>query len=147
MFKNYFLILLDWWRTTVLLQNVRPKTLYKEGEIWWCSIGMNVGVEIYGKGEKFTRPVLVYKKFSADSFLGIPLTTQQKYGSWYIPVRHGDKKRMAVLNQIRVLDARRLTQKIGTLSANGFQEVSSAFLTFYQPQKIVTPPHEAGIGG
>ena len=31
----------------------------KEREIWWCSVGLNVGTEIYGKGEDFARPVLI----------------------------------------------------------------------------------------
>ena len=31
----------------------------REQEIWWCSIGLNVGTEIYGKGEDFARPVLI----------------------------------------------------------------------------------------
>ena len=31
----------------------------KEGEVWWCSVGENVGVEINGKHSLFLRPVLV----------------------------------------------------------------------------------------
>lgn len=71
MIKSYFLVLLDWWRTMVVLRDERPSKLFNEGEIWWCSIGMNIGVEIYGKGGRFTRPVLIFKKFTANSFLGV----------------------------------------------------------------------------
>ena len=28
-----------------------------EGDIWWCSCGENVGVEINGKSKLFSRPV------------------------------------------------------------------------------------------
>jgi mRNA interferase MazF len=31
----------------------------KEGEIWWCNLGYNIGSEVYGKGNSFLRPVLV----------------------------------------------------------------------------------------
>ncbi len=31
----------------------------KVGEIWWCRVGLNIGTEIYGKGNEYTRPVLV----------------------------------------------------------------------------------------
>lgn len=31
----------------------------KPGEIWWCSIGLNIGSEIYGKGWTYARPVIV----------------------------------------------------------------------------------------
>ncbi len=145
---KYFPALLGWWRTAVILQTAKPKTLFKEGEIWWCSIGMNIGVEIYGKGERFARPVIIFKKFSADSFFGIPLTTQQKTGNWYVPVAHGEKKRMAILNQVRVLDAKRLIKKIGMLSAGNFREIIEAFLAFYNPPKNLHPAsREAGIGG
>ena len=34
----------------------------KEGEIWWCSFGENIGTEINGKSARFTRPVLIIKK-------------------------------------------------------------------------------------
>ena len=36
--------------------------LFNEGEIWWCSIGENVGMEISGKGSYFRRPVLIIRK-------------------------------------------------------------------------------------
>jgi mRNA interferase MazF len=35
---------------------------FKNGEIWWCSIGENIGSEMYGKGEFYRRPVLVIRK-------------------------------------------------------------------------------------
>ena len=41
----------------------------KEGEIWWCAVGENVGVEINGKSDAFSRPVLVMKKLSRFGFL------------------------------------------------------------------------------
>ena len=33
----------------------------KAGKIYWLSVGRNIGTEIYGKGDKFLRPVLVVK--------------------------------------------------------------------------------------
>jgi mRNA interferase MazF len=31
----------------------------KEGEVWWCNCGENIGSEIYGKGKKFLRPFAI----------------------------------------------------------------------------------------
>jgi len=45
---------------------------------------MNIGDEVYGKGEYFSRPVLVYKKLTNTTFLGLPITTREKTGSWYV---------------------------------------------------------------
>jgi len=52
--------------------------IFHEREIWWCSIGVNFGFEIYGKSDIFTRPVLIVKKFSPSTFLGLPLSTKSK---------------------------------------------------------------------
>lgn len=41
-------------------ENAEKKILFKEGEIWWASIGYNLGEEVCGKGEKFRRPVIVF---------------------------------------------------------------------------------------
>lgn len=30
-----------------------------EGEVWWCGVGANVGVEISGKGKRHSRPARV----------------------------------------------------------------------------------------
>lgn len=37
-------------------------------EIWWCSIGINVGDEEDGKNSMFERPVLIIKKFNQQAF-------------------------------------------------------------------------------
>ncbi len=41
---------------------------FEEREIWWCSIGANVGVEEDGKSTLFSRPVLIIRKFNAMIF-------------------------------------------------------------------------------
>ena len=65
---------------------------FKERQIWWSSIGQNLGSETYGKGKTFTRPVLVFKKLSGNAFLGLPMTTKAKFGSWYVTIRHKEKR-------------------------------------------------------
>jgi len=147
MIKDNFLILLDWWRTSVVLRDKKSKPNFNEGEIWWASIGMNVGVEIFGKGSEFARPVIVFKKFNEDAFLAIPLTSRSKEGMWYFPVVHNETTRIAILSQIRALDAKRLLSKMGTLSDDEFQKIKEQFTVLYASQKLFTPPDEAGCGG
>ena len=52
-----------------------------EGDIWWISIGENVGSEINGKSALFSRPAVIYKKLSHGFYLVIPTTTQLREGS------------------------------------------------------------------
>ena len=46
------------------IQNILPKIR----EVWWLSIGLNVGVEEDGKNNNFKRPVLVIKVFNRQCF-------------------------------------------------------------------------------
>lgn len=128
---HIFLTRLNWWKTTIILEEKQTKLTFKEGELWWCSIGMNVGVEIYGKGDRFTRPVVVFRKFNTNSFLGIPLTTKLKNGKWYVPLEYDGIKSRAVLSQARIFDSRRLIGEMGMFNGADFQAIKTAFLKAY----------------
>lgn len=121
----------DWLKLKIRLWSKEDRIVFKQGELWWCSLGFNLGEEIFGKGEKFTRPVLVFKKFTSNSFLGLPLTTHGKRGSWYVEITHARRKSYAMLNQARVLDKKRLTNRIGTLDENDYNQVKKRFIEFY----------------
>jgi hypothetical protein len=66
--------------------------LVNEGDIWWCAIGENIGVETSGKGRNFTRPVIIIKKFGRLAFFGIPLTSK-KTGRDMVRFSHSQKYR------------------------------------------------------
>lgn len=51
------------------------RKLYKAHDIWWCSLGVNVGYEQGGTGKSYERPVVVLRGFSKDVCLIVPLTT------------------------------------------------------------------------
>jgi mRNA interferase MazF len=127
MLKEIF-ALLDWFRVAILLRFKKSKALFKEGEIWWCHVGMNIGVEIYGKGPKFMRPVLVLRKFSADGFFGVPLTSRCRNSDWYARITSTNVGGSAVLNQTRTFDAKRLIARMGVLSDENFCSVKKSFL-------------------
>ena len=99
----------------------------KEGELWWARIGENIGSEISGKSEIFTRPVLILKKLSSEMFLIIPITTQQKEGSWYVTFRHHNIDEVAVLSQVRTISYKRLGVKMGQIDGEDFKKVKQAF--------------------
>lgn len=120
-----------WCDLKIILREKQNKIIFKQGDIWWCSLGVNLGEEMFGKGEKFTRPVLVFRKFTSNSFLGLPLTTHGKEGSWYVGITVHKKKNWVMLNQARVLDKKRLTKRFVALDDRDFREVKSRFLDFY----------------
>ena len=85
----------------------------KSGEIWWCAVGENVGVEINGKGRAFMRPVLIYKKLSKFGFIGVPLTSQPHNGNWCVDFRFKGKMQYTIFAQIRNISVKRLYRKMG----------------------------------
>jgi hypothetical protein len=84
----------DFWKWHSLKSEIEkqiPSPLFYEREIWWCSVGANVGAEEDGKNDPFERPVLVLRKFNRDMFWGIPITSKEKYGEYYYPFSlHGE---------------------------------------------------------
>lgn len=121
----------NWLELKIRLWTKKDEVIFKQGEIWWCSLGFNLGEEIFGKGNKFTRPVLIFKKFTANSFMGLPLTTHGKKGSWYVEIETKGFKRWALLNQARILDKKRLTNKIDSINKVDFGKVKKRFIEFY----------------
>ena len=104
----------------------------KEGQVWWCSAGQNIGTEIYGKGRDHSRPVLVYKKLSKLNFMAIPFSTKVRYdSSWYIPLNFVGVKQAAVISQVRVMDVARLHECIGELPESDFIKVQNGFEALY----------------
>lgn len=102
-----------------------------EGEVWWCAVGENVGIEINGKSDTFARPVLILKKLSRQGFLGVPLTSQKHTGSWYAEFEFKDKRQYAALCQIRVLSTSRLYKKMGMVPKSDLEIVQNGFRKLY----------------
>ncbi len=103
--------------------------MISEGDLWWCAIGENVGVEAGGKSKNFTRPVIVLKKFGRLGFFGIPTTTnKERTGTWYVSFIHKGIHEIAMLSQARILSYKRLDKKMGTLDAEDFKKVKEAFV-------------------
>ena len=72
-----------WNKIKKLLADSDKNFNFNEGEFWWCSVGMNLGEEIYGKGRTFSRPVLVLRKVSNFSCIALPLSKRLREGTGY----------------------------------------------------------------
>lgn len=84
----------------------------KEREVWWISVGVNVGAEIDGKNELFERPVLIFRKVGREQFYGLPLTSKGKSGPFYRLVHYDESAGNVCLSQLRVFSTKRLIRKI-----------------------------------
>ncbi|MBQ6449441.1 type II toxin-antitoxin system PemK/MazF family toxin [bacterium] len=112
--------------------STRHTRYFREREVWWCAFGENIGVEINGKSQFFSRPALILKRLNGDAAVVIPLTTKtHKTGNWYVPIWLIDKEVTAVISQVRIVSAKRLYQKLGSISHDNFKKVKDAFRHFY----------------
>lgn len=115
----------DQWNEIKKAIHAKEERLYfREGEIWWVNLGVNIDFEMDGKGKEYTRPVLIVKKYNQYSFLAIPLSTSKKIHQYHVPIGMvADKEAVANLSQMRNIDSKRLVKKIGYLPREFFQEV------------------------
>lgn len=111
----------EWNKVKKITDNQDKKVILKEGEIRWVKIGLNIGTESLGKGKLFSRPVLIVKKISSDSFWGIPVTTKKKEGTRYLYLKKID--RTLILNQMRVFDRKRLEDRLFIISVKDLNKI------------------------
>lgn len=125
----------EWIKVKAKLHKVGRTPHIKEGEIWWCAVGENVGVEINGKGVNFARPVLVFKKLNRYYFYGIPLTTKEHYGVWYASFIFKGRTEYACLAQSKSISSSRLYSKLGEVPESDLKKVAQGLHNLYFGKK------------
>jgi len=114
----------QWNRKKIQVDKIENRPFFHEREIWFCHLGVNVGFEQDGSDEEFLRPVVVVRKFNNGIFLAVPLTRTEKKTQFYFSFSFGDnEKSTAILSQVKLLDGRRLSHKIGDIAENDFKEL------------------------
>ena len=105
-------------------RNLEEDEIYfREGDVWWCAIGLNIGDESFGKGEVFRRPILVLKKLSSNLCIALPMSSRQKIGTWFFNMNLNNKIECVMLHQIRTIDKKRFQFKMGELDRLTFYEI------------------------
>ena len=109
-----------WNKEKKSVHNNGTQKLFHEREIWWASFGINIGREQDGRGDNFERPVVIIKTLSPDTFICLPLSTKKRLPGFQSSVIHEEIHGFALLDQIRVIDSKRLLRKIGTMTQEEF---------------------------
>lgn len=118
----------SWHNLKIQIDSLEHLPTFNEREIWWCSIGMNIGYELYGKNDKFVRPVLILRKHSKFTFFGLPLTSKRKETRpSYYPLDFQKQEGSVILDQGRTLDSRRLIKLMGKLTPMQVESIRKAF--------------------
>ena len=119
----------DTWNSLKKVLQKENRILYAHPrEIWWCSLGINLGAETNGKHNNFERPVLV-----------LPMTSKYKNDVFHvaIPAREigvadnlETKSVYVKLTQMRVISSKRLIRRVGILPEEPFQNIKQALYKF-----------------
>jgi mRNA interferase MazF len=118
-----------WHVTKQEINDKNKRWFYKEGEIRWCSWGLNIGFELDGKGQNYRRPVLIVKGFSKELCLCVPVTTQCKVGRYYGTIDLGDGiSRNVIFSQLRTIDTKRLREKLGKIDKEQFGKIKQTIV-------------------
>src|SRR3989344_2969070 len=92
-------------------------------EVWWCSLGINIGFEQDGKHKFFERPVLIIRKLSRDVVLTVPLSSKIKENKYCLNFMHNNQQFSALISQIRLISTKRLNRKIYEMDGSLFNQI------------------------
>jgi mRNA interferase MazF len=125
------------------LNSVEFADYVHEREVWWCALGLNVGVEADGKNDDFDRPVLLLRKFNRDSVLIVPLSSRIKDNPYHVQFQHEGQAAAAVISQIRLVSTKRLLRRMYRMDSGIFDTIQRAVLLSIQNR----PPLSRGPRG
>ncbi len=115
-----------WHKIKTDINDVEKRAFFHERDIWFCYVGANVGFEQDGNKEEYLRPVLIVRKFNNEIFWGIPLTKSEKRKDnryYYSFSFVKGIMSLAILSQIRLIDAKRLARQVGTMEEDDFEKL------------------------
>lgn len=114
----------DWNVRKKIIHDISVTKHYKPREVWWSVLGVNIGTEQDGGGRSYERPVLILRGFGRNTCLVLPLTTSMKVHPMRICIGHiAGKPASVILSQMKVIDVRRLVEKICFLDKKIFENI------------------------
>jgi mRNA interferase MazF len=123
MAKEEIVKFVEWTKLKIKIHLSEPSVYCHRGEIWWASLGANIGYEQDGKHENFERPVLILKTFNQHVLWALPLTSKPKANPYYYNFKFENREYAVILSQLRLISSKRLLRKIRILPAQDFIKV------------------------
>ncbi|MDP3962257.1 MAG: type II toxin-antitoxin system PemK/MazF family toxin [bacterium] len=125
---NYFKDFDKWnsLKKKIDLREVDESIFFHERDVWWCSIGVNIGVESNGKNDFFERPVLILKVFNKDMIWCLSITSTIKASPFYYLINFETGPRSVMITQIRTVSSKRFLRKVDSVSDEDFVAIKYA---------------------
>lgn len=113
----------EWNEKKKKINEQTPTSFARIRDIWWCSLGLNVGSEEDGKNELFERPVLVIKKFNKEILRILPLTSKAKDDQHHFKIVYANRNGSVILSQLKTISSKRLSRKLYRIDRPQFNEI------------------------
>lgn len=117
-----------WTKIKKVIDASDKKVFCNQREIWWCSIGENIGTEFCGKNDLYERPVLIMKVYNVDTIKILPLTSKIKNGKYFAEVKNDKVVSFGSLSQVKTISTKRLSRKVGKISKDDFKIVIQKYV-------------------
>lgn len=113
------------------LDATHPRVFAHQREIWWCSLGVNIGVETDGKNKDFERPVVIMRVYNLDAVLVLPITSKKGDNRFHFRSETKSRGQLWIkLTQARVVSVKRLTRKVDVIHEDAFIVLQKRFREF-----------------
>ena len=109
-------------------KEISERVFFNEREVWWGSLGLNIGYEQDGKNDDFERPLLIVKKFNRFIVWVVPLTTIAKDNRFHHRLKSSGS--FVILSQIRLMSTKRFLRLVETINENEFKEIINKIKNF-----------------
>ncbi|HRZ30319.1 MAG TPA: type II toxin-antitoxin system PemK/MazF family toxin [Candidatus Paceibacterota bacterium] len=132
--KELVKIFVDWTKLKIRIHSMEVESVIypKKREIWWASLGQNIGVEINGKNDNYERPVLIVKVFNEKSILVAPISSTKKTDKYLIEFISNEGNRNVVnISQLKMLSSKRLLRLVGEMGDQDFSKVKDNLRKFF----------------
>jgi mRNA-degrading endonuclease toxin of MazEF toxin-antitoxin module len=123
-------------------KNIGKNFYFYAREIWWGSLGLNIGAESDGKNDLFERPLLILKVFNKEMLWCLPITSTIKDLPFYYKIKFNNESRSVLVTQIKTISSKRLLRKVEKMNDKDFNEIVNRVISFLKSE---TPTNCGGI--
>lgn len=104
------------------------------GEIWWCSFGENIDIEIDGKGLDYSRPALIVKFFNKYHIWVVPVTNSPSKNEFHVNIKSFSNTSTVTISQLHTISTKRLLKFIAKISPDDFEIINKSLINLLQKE-------------
>lgn len=121
----------SWHAVKKRIEAEEQKVYIRTGEIRWIAFGVNIGSELDGKGDSFTRPGLIIHVIGSRLALVVPMSTKKKDIPGYVSFEWRGHITALCIHQLRIISQKRVLSRKGRISDNRLKHIKAEIKQFF----------------